>query len=61
LLMFGTGRSGRLERRGVADVSLPPGGFRGVAALPFGTPWPLIEICARSLFTELQARSSEGC
>jgi hypothetical protein len=39
---------------------LPLGGFRGVAASSFGTPWPLIEICARSLFTELQAGSSEG-
>jgi transposase len=31
-----------------------------VAALPCWTPWPLIEICARSLFTELQAGPSTG-
>jgi hypothetical protein len=58
--MFGIGRSERPERWGVADESLPLGGFAGVAALPFWTSWPLIEICARSLFTELLAGASMG-
>jgi hypothetical protein len=45
----------------VADEVLSAGGFSGVAARPFGTLWPLMEICAWSLFPELQAGSSEGC
>src|SRR3954451_17125685 len=60
LLVFRTGCSGCPERRGVADRFLPLGGFEGVAALSFWTPWPLIEICAWSLFMEMPAGRPRG-
>ena len=44
----------------MAEIALRCGRLLGMFARPFGVPWLLIEICARSLVTDASAGCSTG-